>query len=76
MSDRRIMRECFGLPENFYCTDCEYAEAGIRGDYAPCGQQNCWYSCTVCRYNNMMDDDCPYNNIWNSDCIIEEWEEE
>ena len=22
------------------------------GVVGPCGQQNCWYSCTVCMYNN------------------------
>ena len=54
MSDRNIMRRCFGLPENFTCDDCEYAE-NIQGDYGPCGQQNCWYSCTVCQYNHLQD---------------------
>lgn len=55
MSDRNIMRECFDLLADFDCDVCEYADAGIQGDYAPCGQQNCWYSCTVCRYNNLQD---------------------
>ena len=54
MSDRNIMRTCFDLPENFTCDDCEYAE-NIQGDYGPCGQQNCWYSCTVCQYNHLQD---------------------
>ena len=55
MSDRNIMRTCFDLPENFTCDDCEYAEANIQGYYGPCGQQNCWYSCTVCQYNHLRD---------------------
>jgi len=41
MSDRVVMRECFDLPADFDCDVCEYADAGIQGDYAPCGQQNC-----------------------------------
>lgn len=53
MADRRIMKQCFNLPEDFSCETCEYADAGIQGDYGPCGQQNCWYSCTVCSYNGM-----------------------
>ena len=55
MADRRIMKQCFNLPEDFSCETCEYAEANIQGDYGPCGQQNCWYSCTVCSYNGMRD---------------------
>ena len=37
------------------CDSCEY-NIGIMhsaGRIAgPCGQQNCWYSCTVCEYNH------------------------
>lgn len=54
-----IMRQCFGLPDDFDCDVCPY-NIGITNSSGyiagPCGQQNCWYSCTVCRYNNM--DDC------------------
>lgn len=64
MADRTIMKQCFNLPEDFSCETCEYADAGIQGDYGPCGQQNCWYSCTVCSYNGMRD------------CLIDEEEEE
>lgn len=63
MADRRIMKQCFNLPEDFSCEDCDY-NIGIQGYYGPCGQQNCWYSCTVCSYNGMRD------------CLIDEEEEE
>lgn len=53
--DRGIMRECFDLPLDFCCDDCPY-NIGDQGDYSPCGQQNCWYSCTVCVYNGL--DNC------------------
>ncbi|MDD3655119.1 MAG: hypothetical protein PHO01_13250 [Desulfotomaculaceae bacterium] len=39
------------------CNNCPY-NAGIEEGSAriagPCGQQNCWFSCTVCRHNNMQ----------------------
>lgn len=41
-----------GRPES--CDTCAY-NAGIEAEIAtcagPCGQQHCWYSCYVCRYN-------------------------
>ena len=37
------------------CDDCDY-NIGITNSNSkiagPCGQQNCWYGCTVCKYNN------------------------
>ena len=27
-------------------------QTGWGGVVGPCGQQNCWYSCTVCMYSN------------------------
>ena len=48
------------------CESCGYY-ANCEGDgVLPCGQQNCWYSCTVCRYNNADNDgescaDCENN---------------
>lgn len=55
--DNVIMRKCFGLPDNFDCSVCDYANEDFQssGDLVagPCGQQNCWYSCTVCEYNRM-----------------------
>lgn len=36
------------------CEDCGY-NIGIEDSASriagPCGQQNCWYGCTVCEYN-------------------------
>ncbi len=32
----------------------------------PCGQQNCWYSCTVCEYNGFIYDDT-------GECRGEDW---
>ena len=62
--DRKIMRDCFNLPKDFDCDSCD-ENRGIEGDsVGPCGQQNCWYSCTVCRYNNSNQDvDC----MWHDD---------
>ena len=37
------------------CSECP-VNIGIENTDLPCGQQNCWYSCTVCTYNHM--DDC------------------
>lgn len=57
--DGKIMTECFGLPANFDCEECPNnlgLRDGFGGGVGPCGQQNCWYSCTVCMYNHM--DDC------------------
>lgn len=34
------------------CSSCEMNEGFTEN--LPCGQQNCWYGCTVCRYNNMQ----------------------
>lgn len=39
------------------CEECEYNQgfdpSTTAGHIAgPCGQQNCWYSCTVCEYND------------------------
>ena len=55
--DNVIMRRCFELPDNFDCSVCDYANEDFHrgGDLVagPCGQQNCWYSCTVCEYNHM-----------------------
>ena len=58
--DGEIMYKCFGLPEDFDCETCPYnigqsiEHGGVVG---PCGQQNCWYSCAVCHYNNLYDCD-------------------
>ena len=58
--DGYYMKECFGLPEDFECEVCPHnvgAQTGYAGVVGPCGQQNCWYSCTVCEYNGMNDCD-------------------
>lgn len=54
--DGEIMRKCFGLPDDFDCDKCDHnigAQVGWGSVVGPCGQQNCWYSCTVCHYNHM-----------------------
>lgn len=59
--DGIIRHECFGLPSSFDCDECRHnigAQVGWGGVVGPCGQQNCWYSCTVCVYNH-LDNDCP-----------------
>ena len=37
------------------CESCAY-NIGIENSASriagPCGQQNCWYGCVVCEYNN------------------------
>ena len=57
--DGIIMHKCFGLPDDFDCGVCGYNidAQSSNGAVGPCGQQNCWYSCTVCSYND-MDVDC------------------
>ena len=55
--DNKIMRTCYDLPANFDCDICPENIGATRylndsGEPGPCGQQNCWYSCTVCRYNS------------------------
>jgi hypothetical protein len=41
------------------CDTCAY-NAGIENDacVGPCGQQHCWYSCFVCRYNATDETPC------------------
>ena len=39
------------------CEECDYNQgfdSSKSSGYiaGPCGQQHCWYSCTVCEYNN------------------------
>lgn len=41
------------LVKNITCNTCEY-NASIEGTNYPCGQQNCWYSCTVCKANHKV----------------------
>lgn len=53
--DGAFQNKCFGLPDDFDCDSCNYNvgfQTGWGGVVGPCGQQNCWYSCTVCMYNN------------------------
>ena len=49
-------------PEN--CNVCPQNRGFKEGSgriAGPCGQQNCWYGCTVCLYNGMANKDCPLN---------------
>ena len=59
--DGTIMHKCYGLPEYFDCDICpNNCDIESQDSVGPCGQQNCWYSCTVCRYNGLADgDECP-----------------
>lgn len=53
--DGAFQNKCFGLPDDFDCDSCHYNvgfQTGWGGVVGPCGQQNCWYSCTACMYNN------------------------
>lgn len=37
------------------CADCELNQGfDSWGGNQPCGQQNCWYGCTVRRYNGQQ----------------------
>lgn len=48
--DGAFQKKCFGLPDDFDCDSCHYNvgfQTGWGGVVGPCGQQNCWYSCTV-----------------------------
>ena len=63
--DGAFQNKCFGLPDDFDCDSCHYNvgfQTGWGGVVGPCGQQNCWYSCTVCMYNNR------------GECYAEDWE--
>ena len=52
-----LCNECAGESAIINCKDCPHnigmdpnkSSGHIAG---PCGQQNCWYGCVVCRYNN------------------------
>ena len=49
--DGAFQNKCFGLPDDFDCDSCHYNvgfQTGWGGVVGPCGQQNCWYSCTAC----------------------------
>jgi hypothetical protein len=53
--DGAFQNKCFGLPDDFDCDSCHYNvgfQTSWGGVVGPCGQQNCWYSCTACMYNN------------------------
>ena len=55
--DNKIMRRCYDLHADFGCEICPENIGATRhlsdsGEAGPCGLQNCWYSCTVCRYNS------------------------
>lgn len=34
------------------CEGCPHNQG--QQNNLPCGQQQCWYSCSVCRYNNLQ----------------------
>lgn len=37
------------------CAECDYnTNCSDLGNNRPCGQQNCWYGCTVCQYNGYV----------------------
>ena len=38
-------------PKCAWCPDNRDFAPGAD-NILPCGQQHCWYGCTVCRYNN------------------------
>ena len=51
--DEDFCMTCTG-PKIPDCAECVYNQGIIERAgrvEGPCGQQNCWYGCTVCAYN-------------------------
>ena len=52
----KYCEDCAVIDKMNYCDVCEYNE-GIEPENSssrlagPCGQQNCWYGCVVCKEN-------------------------
>lgn len=52
----QLCNECVGEKGIINCSDCPHNQGFEQSETnriaGPCGQQNCWYGCVVCRYNN------------------------